>query len=235
VCNNSYSTDEEARIAYARQGKPLDGSALITCSPGYTLSIDYGRPSYAKCVDFRVNLDAPDNPWGTIQPTTSQTDTRTVTTQTDTRTVTTQTDTRTVTTQTDTRTVTTQTTSSSQSETRTAQIAEIASISNVKARTIETALLINTYEQSDKEKSLTVIAKSNKSVVMTVATEIPGVTVLLTATKKNSKPITFTRTTNDKGLANVTTRLPLSGYLITFSINGVKIDSDPILSIRGKI
>jgi len=136
VCNNSYSTDEESRIAYARQGKPIDGSALITCSPGYTLSIDYGRPSYAKCIDFRVNLDAPDNPWGTTQPTTSQTDTKTVTSQTDTKTVTTRTET------------------SSQSETRTAQIAEVALISNSKERTVAAVELIKTFDSAEKVKIL---------------------------------------------------------------------------------
>ena len=210
VCNNSYSTDEESRIAYARQGKPIDGSALITCSPGYTLSIDYGRPSYAKCIDFRVNLDAPDNPWGTTQPTTSQTDTKTVTSQTDTKTVTTRTET------------------SSQSETRTAQIAEVALISNSKERTVAAVELIKTFDSAEKEQSLDVTYKSKKSSVIDVDLAVPGIPVVITATKKGSPTITLKSTTDADGDAQIKTSKNLEGYSVALTVNKTKIDTDVV-------
>jgi hypothetical protein len=219
VCNNSYSTDAEARIAYARQGKPIDGSALITCSPGYTRSIDYGKPSYALCIDFRVNLDAPDNPWGTSQPTTLQTDTRTVTSQTDTRTVTSQTDTRTFTTKTE---------SSFQSETRTAQIAEVALISNSKERTVAAVELIKTFDSAEKEQALNVTYKSKKSSVIDLDLAVPGIPVVVTATKKGSPTITLKSTTDADGDAQIKTTKNLEGYSVALTVNKTKIDTDVV-------
>jgi len=146
-----------------------------------------------------------------------------------------QTDTRTVTSQTDTRTVTRKTVLVPQSETRTAQVAEVASISNTKERTLAAVDFIKTFDSVEKENSLGVTSKSNKSSVIDVDLAVPGIPVVLTATKKNSKPITFKRTTNYDGVVSITTWLPLSGYSITLSINGIKIDSDPIKGVRGKI
>ena len=167
---------------------------------------------------FRVCVK---NPWReatpTIQSTSSISDTKTVTSQTDTRTVTSQTDTRTVTTKTE---------AASRSETRTAQVAEVTSISNTKERTVAAVELIKTFDSAEKEQSLNVTYKSKKSSVIAVDLAVPGIQVVVTATKKGSPTITLKSTTDDEGDAQIKTTKNLEGYSVTLTINKTKIDTD---------
>ena len=137
-------------------------------------------------------------------------------------------DTRTATSQTDTRTATTQTTSTNtnQSETRTAQIAKVASISNVKERTAATVDLIKTFNSIEKENSLDVTFNSKKSSVIVVDLGVPGIPVVITATKKGSPTITLKSTTDADGDTQIKTNKNLDGYSVTLKVNKTKIDTD---------
>jgi hypothetical protein len=151
----------------------------------------------------------------------------TATTQTDTKTATTQTDTKTATTQTSTKTTTTTTTTTTtQSETRTAAVAVVAAISNVESRTVTASNLLNTYTATEKESLLNVTLNSAKSAVVNVSTDIPNIKMIVTATKAGSKPIVFNIKTDTEGDAQVKTSKNLTGYTVTLSANGVKLDSD---------
>jgi hypothetical protein len=153
---------------------------------------------------------------------TTQTDTKTATTQADTKTATTQTDTKTATTTTATKTTTTTT----QSETRTAAVAVVAAISNVESRTVTASNLLNTYTATEKENLLNVTLNSAKSAVVNVSTDIPSIKMVVTATKAGSKPIVFNIKTDTEGDAQIKTSKNLTGYTVTLSANGVKLDSD---------
>jgi hypothetical protein len=163
--------------------------------------------------------------------------TRTITTKnlvaiptSDTKTATTQTDTKTATTQTATKTTTTTTTTTitTQSETRTAAVAVVAAISNVESKTATAANLLTTYTAPEKEDFLKVIVISNKSAVINVATDIPDIKMAVTATRPGSKPIVFKVKTDSDGDAQLKTSKNLTGYTITLSANGVKLDADKI-------
>jgi hypothetical protein len=156
----------------------------------------------------------------------------TATTQTDTKTATTQTDTKTATTQTDTKTATTQaatkTTTTTQSETRTAQVAEVVSISNSKERTVAAVELIQTFDSAEKERALDITYKSKKSTVIDVDLAVPGIPVVVTATKKGSPTITLKSTTATDGDAQIRTTKNLEGYSVTLTVNKTKIDTDVV-------
>ena len=137
-------------------------------------------------------------------------------------TATTQTDTKTATTQTDTKTPT----PTPQSETRTAAVAVIAAISNVESRTVTAANLLNTYSAKEKENLLNVTLKSTKSAVINVTSDVPDIKMIITATKQGSKPIVFNIETNGEGDGQIKTSKNLTGYTVTLSANGVKLDSD---------
>jgi hypothetical protein len=164
---------------------------------------------------------------------TSQTDTKTITSQTDTKTVTSQTDTKTVTSQTDTKTVTSQSTiqtvaitATSETVRRTVLIAEVRSLSNVESRTASASTFLKSYNAVEKEGFLSVTVNSVKSAVFSVSTDISNIKIVLTATKPGSKPIIFTAKTNGDGDSVIKTNKNLSGYTVTLSVNGVKLDSD---------
>ena len=140
-------------------------------------------------------------------------------------------DTKTATAQTDTKTATAQTTAktttpTAQSETRTAAVAIISAISNVESRTITASNLLNTYTTTEKESLLNVTLNSAKSVVINVSTDIPNIKMVITATKAGSKPIVFNVKTNSDGDGQIKTSKNLTGYTVTLSANGVKLDSD---------
>jgi hypothetical protein len=174
---------------------------------------------------FRVCVK---NPWREATPTVSSksatTDTATVSTSTDTRTATTSTDTRTATTSTDTRTTTTS--SSTSSETRTVAIAAIASIANSESRTATAGNLLNTFSAAEKEGLLDVTLKSVKSTLINISTDIPKVSMVVIASKKNAPTITYKVTTNSSGDALIKANRNLVGYTVTLNAGKIKLDSD---------
>ena len=161
---------------------------------------------------------------GTVT-TPSQTDTKTATTQTETKTATTQTDTKTATTQTETKTATSQTetkTATSQTETKTATTSVLSAADTSTA----TVLQLTSLSSSEKEDLLKVALKSNKSSTINVSVDIPKVSLVITATRKGSAPITFKVKTDAEGDAQIKTNKNLTGFTVTLSIGKVKLDSD---------
>ena len=67
---------------------------------------------------------------------------------------------------------------------------------------------------------------SAKSAVVNVSTDIPSIKMVVTATKAGSKPIVFNVKTDTKGDAQIKTSKNLTGFTVTLSANGVKLDSD---------
>ena len=68
--------------------------------------------------------------------------------------------------------------------------------------------------------------KSSKSAVVNVSTDIPNIKMAVTATKAGSKPIVFNIKTNSEGDGQIKTSKNLTGYTVTLTANGVKLDSD---------
>jgi hypothetical protein len=130
------------------------------------------------------------------------------------------TDTKTVVSNTDTRTSTTL------ANNKITSIITILSISNVESRTVSAANLLNTYTATEKEKFLNVALNSTKSALVNVSTDIPNIKMAVTATKAGSKPIVFNIKTNSEGDSQIKTSKNLTGYTVTLSANGVKLDSD---------
>ena len=117
-------------------------------------------------------------------------------------------------------------TTTTQSETRTVAVALIAAISNVESRTVTAANLLKTYTATEKESLLNVTLNSAKSAVVNVSTDIPSIKMVVTATKAGSKPIVFNVKTDTEGDAQIKTSKNLTGFTVTLSANGVKLDSD---------
>jgi hypothetical protein len=155
------------------------------------------------------------SPSPTPNPTSTTTDTKTATTTTDTKTATTTTATKT-------------TPTATQSETRTAQVAVVTSISNTNERTVAAVELIKTFNTVEKEQSLNVTYKSTKSSVIDVDLVVPGIPVVITATKKGSPTITFKSTTDADGDAQIKTTKNLEGYSVVLTVNKTKIDTDVV-------
>lgn len=126
--------------------------------------------------------------------------------------------------QSDTRTV-----NSSISETRTVAIASVNSISNLESRTVTAANLLTTFSATEKENLLNVTIKSTKSALIAISTEIPKINLVVTATKSGLKPIVFKAKTDGNGDVELKTSKNLNGFVVTLSINGVKLDSDKVV------
>jgi hypothetical protein len=150
---------------------------------------------------------------GNGAPAAKTTDTKTVVSNVDTRTAT-------VVSNIDTRTATTL------ADNKITSVLTISSISNVESRTASAANLLNTYTATEKESLLNVTLNSAKSAVVNVSTDIPNIKMVVTATKSGSKPIVFNIKTNSEGDGQIKTSKNLTGFAVTLSANGVKLDSD---------
>ena len=154
---------------------------------------------------------------------TTPTDTITVTSALDTITVTSALDTNTVIAIADTSTAT------NPAFNRIISILTVSSISEIDSRTVSAATLLNSYTTAEKEKLLNVTIKSTKPTVISVASDIPDIKMTVTATKAGSKSIVFNIKTNSEGDGQIKTSKNLTGYTVTLSANGIKLDSDKAL------
>jgi hypothetical protein len=88
--------------------------------------------------------------------------------------------------------------------------------------------LIKTFDSVEKEQALDVTYKSKKSSVIDVDLAVPGIPVVITATKKGSPTITLKSTTDTDGDAQIKTTKNLEGYSVTLTVNKTKIDTDVV-------
>ena len=115
---------------------------------------------------------------------------------------------------------------STQSETRTAAVAVVNAISNLDSRTVTAANLLKTFTVLEKEKLLNVSIQSSKSAIIEISTDIPNINLVISATKAGSKSLVFKAKTDANGDLELKTTKNLSGFVVTLTISGVKLDSD---------
>jgi hypothetical protein len=68
--------------------------------------------------------------------------------------------------------------------------------------------------------------KSNKTAVISVATEFAGAPLKITATRKGYKSITINVKTDLEGDAELSTTRNLRGFTVVLTIGKVKLDTD---------
>ena len=109
-------------------------------------------------------------------------------------------------------------------ETPTAVIVPISqNIENLTALSV-----LKSLTAKDKENLLSVTVKANKSSIINVAADLPGVNLLVTATKKGEKSIVISVRTNTNGDAQIKTSRNLSGFTVVLSLGKTKLDTDVV-------
>jgi hypothetical protein len=93
---------------------------------------------------------------------------------------------------------------------------------------VATVELIKAFDSAEKEQSLKVTYKSKKSSVIAVDLAVPGIPVVVTATKKGSPTIRLKSTTDVEGDAEIKTTKNLEGYSVTLTVDKTKIDTDVV-------
>jgi hypothetical protein len=151
-----------------------------------------------------------------------------VTTPSDTQTVTTPSDTQTVTTPSDTQTVANNTI-----QNNTGTVVTLVPKAEDPAGDLTTDEIpsvptpkFENLNSKQKEDLLSVVYRSAKSTLITVATQTPDISLLIMATKKGAKTITFKIQTDQDGIAKVKSIKNLLGYVVTLSIGSINLDSD---------
>jgi hypothetical protein len=156
-----------------------------------------------------------------------QSETKTATTQSETKTATTQSETKTATTQSETNSVSPQTNAIStniQSETKSATTSDaIKNQQSVIAEKIET-VIDSDGEEVVPEANLKVKKDNAGRITFTITSNLPEEAVIITASKKGSKSIRYSVTTNDSGRASLRTTRNLSGYTLTLRFDSEVLD-----------
>ena len=147
--------------------------------------------------------------------------------QSETKTATTQSETKTATTQSETNTVSPQTNAISpniQPETKSATTSDgIKSQQSVVAEKIET-VIDSDGEEVVPEANLKVKKDNSGRITFTITSNLPEEAVIITASKKGSKSIRYSVTTNDSGRASLRTTRNLSGYTLTLRFDSEVLD-----------
>ena len=147
--------------------------------------------------------------------------------QSETKTATTQSETKTATTQSETNTVSPQTNAIStniQSETKSATTSDaIKNQQSVIAEKIET-VIDSDGEEVVPEANLKVKKDNAGRITFTITSNLSGEAVIITASKKGSKSIRYSVTTNDSGRASLRTTRNLSGYTLTLRFDSEVLD-----------
>jgi hypothetical protein len=156
-----------------------------------------------------------------------QSETKTATTQSETKTETTQSETKIGTTQSETITVSPQTNAIStniQSETKSATTSDaIKNQQSVIAEKIET-VIDSDGEEVVPEANLKVKKDNAGRITFTITSNLSAEAVIITASKKGSKSIRYSVTTNDSGRASLRTTRNLSGYTLTLRFDSEVLD-----------
>jgi hypothetical protein len=221
IVGNSYFAGNDKTMNASYMGCPVGSRIIFQTRPSpsgnvagwhgadVTYSGGVFRLSNGTTISNGLATDANGRVWDTGSGVTIKAGTVTTNPQTDTKTATTQTDTKTATTQTDTKTATTSVLVAA--DTSTATVLQLTSLSI-----------------SEKEDLLKVTLKSNKSSTINISVDIPKVSLVVRATKKDSAPITFKVKTDAEGDAQIKTNKNLTGFTVTLSVGKVKLDSDLI-------
>lgn len=88
--------------------------------------------------------------------------------------------------------------------------------------------VLGSLTSKERENLLSVTVKANKSSIINVAADLPGVSLLVTATKKGEKSIVISVKTNTNGDAQIKTSRNLSGFTVVLSLGKTKLDTDVV-------
>jgi hypothetical protein len=147
-----------------------------------------------------------------------QSETKTATTQSETKTATTQSETNTVSPQTNT------TSTNTLSETKSATTSDaIKSQQSVVVEKVET-VIDSDGEEVAPEANLKVKKDNAGRITFTITSNLPEEAVIVTASKKGSKSIRYSVTTNDSGRASLRTTRNLNGYTLTLRFDNEVLD-----------
>ena len=147
-----------------------------------------------------------------------QSETKTATTQSETKTATTQSETNTVSPQTNT------TSTNTLSETKSATTSDaIKSQQSVVVEKVET-VIDSDGEEVAPEANLKVKKDNAGRITFTITSNLPEEVVIVTASKKGSKSIRYSVTTNDSGRASLRTTRNLNGYTLTLRFDSEVLD-----------
>jgi hypothetical protein len=147
-----------------------------------------------------------------------QSETKTATTQSETKTATAQSETNTVSPQTNT------TSTNTLSETKSATTSDaIKSQQSVVVEKVET-VIDSDGEEVAPEANLKVKKDNVGRITFTITSNLPQEAVIVTASKKGSKSIRYSVTTNDSGRASIRTTRNLSGYTLTLRFDSEVLD-----------
>jgi hypothetical protein len=147
-----------------------------------------------------------------------QSETKTATTQSETKTATAQSETNTVSPQTNT------TSTNTLSETKSATTSDaIKSQQSVVVEKVET-VIDSDGEEVAPEANLKVKKDNVGRITITITSNLPEEAVIVTASKKGSKSIRYSVTTNDSGRASLRTTRNLSGYTLTLRFDSEILD-----------
>jgi hypothetical protein len=147
-----------------------------------------------------------------------QSETKTATTQSETKTATAQSETNTVSPQTNT------TSTNTLSETKSATTSDaIKSQQSVVVEKVET-VIDSDGEEVAPEANLKVKKDNAGRITFTITSNLPEEAVIVTASKKGSKSIRYSVTTNDSGRASLRTTRNLNGYTLTLRFDSEVLD-----------
>jgi hypothetical protein len=147
-----------------------------------------------------------------------QSETKTATTQSETKTATIQSETNTVSPQANT------TSTNTLSETKSATTSDaIKSQQSVVVEKVET-VIDSDGEEVAPEANLKVKKDNAGRITFTITSNLPEEAVIITASKKGSKSIRYSVTTNDSGRASLRTTRNLSGYTLTLRFDSEVLD-----------
>ena len=162
-----------------------------------------------------------------VVTTPAQSDTKTATSQSETNTSSPQTNTISATTQSETNTASPQTntiSATTQSETKSATTSDaIKSQQSVVTEKIE-AVIDSDGEEVVPEANLKIKKDNAGRITFMVTSNLPEETVIITASKKGSKSIRYSVTTNDSGRASLRTTRNLSGFTLTLRFDNEILD-----------
>jgi len=213
--SNGIATDTNGRVWDTGSGDTIKAGIVTTPTQSDTKTAT--TQSETKTASSQTNTSS----------TTTQSETKTATTQSETKTATTQSETKTATTQSETNTVSPQTNTTSTntlSETKSANTSDaIKSQQSVVVEKVET-VVDSDGEEVAPEANLKVKKDNAGRITFTITSNLPEEAVIITASKKGSKSIRYSVTTNDSGRASLRTTRNLSGYTLTLRFDSEVLD-----------
>ena len=239
IVGNSYFAGNDKTMTSEYMGCPIGALIVFQTKPSpsgnvagwHGLDVIYRNGTFTLSSGTTITNGIATDPngrvWDTGSGETIKAGVVTTPVQSETKTATTQSETKTATTQSETNTVSPQTNAISpniQPETKSATTSDgIKSQQSVVAEKIET-VIDSDGEEVVPEANLKVKKDNSGRITFTITSNLPEEAVIITASKKGSKSIRYSVTTNDSGRASLRTTRNLSGYTLTLRFDSEVLD-----------